>query len=71
MIEFVPNSIIILLLTAPECHDIVYGPGVLSLLVLANTIFLQNSLPFFRKTCKFASLIVETHVSHMNWVSWG
>lgn len=50
MIELVPNGIIVLFLTTPECHDIVYSSGVLSLLVLTYTIFLQHSLPFFRKT---------------------
>lgn len=57
MIKFVPNRIVVLLLTTPKRHDIVNCSGVLSLLVLADTVFLQNSLPFFRKTLKRRQLI--------------
>ena len=50
MIKFVPDRLIVLLLTTPERHDIVDCLWILPLLVLADAIFLQNSLPFFGKT---------------------
>lgn len=53
MIEFMPYCILFFtIFTTPEGHYIVDGLGVLSLLVLANAIFLQNPLPFFGKTLK-------------------
>lgn len=59
MVELVPHRIIVTLFSAPEGHNIIDCLGVLSLFVLANAIFLQNSLPFFRKTLRRTSAGVQ------------
>lgn len=67
VIEFVPDSVILLCKIALVClHYVVHHLWILLLLCLRNAIICEHSLPIFRQTCKLTSLIVIANMYHVD-----
>lgn len=71
VVELVPDFVISASVFLVESHNVDHGLRVLLLLLLGDTVLLQESLPFFRQAGELASLIVVAHVGDMNRVFGG
>ena len=64
MVELMPDCIFLVVAFAlVECHDVVDSLRVLSLFVLADAIFLQDSLPFLWKTLRIVVSSISIIIS--------
>jgi hypothetical protein len=70
VIKLVPDFIIPLRILFVESHDVNHSLRMLFLLLLRDTTFLQQSLPFFRKACELARLVVIANMGYMNGIFW-
>jgi hypothetical protein len=71
VVELVPDFVISASVFLVKSHDIDHRLRMLLLLLLGDTVFLQEPLPFFRQPGELAGPVVVAHVRDVNRVFGG
>lgn len=72
VIELVPDFIVVATsILLVETHDVHHSLRVFLLLLLRDSVLLQQPLPLLGETGELASLVIIADMGDMDWILWG